>query len=806
MLTFATGQKVELEMNGSQDHVAVAYENPNESTMISKDCFVLTAVGTTAVILANYNNEQRFTPFQYWQMESDNRIRNVGASDTSSNEIIYVLDFEYNKKAKEKFTTLCLEPASCTRSTTQRWYFTDKWVKNWKKKWCYFSVSNWSAGALVYISSDSNFKSEYRVFFRRCHRKAGTGVVRLSTTVHGSTRVLIVRDEEKNFAQDLPQRHTTIPLPMELSRDCGEPKFRISCLLFASAFDVSVVNVDNEELVHLRLSEVAISVGRRTESSTLSAAISSIQCDNQVNADSWQFLKVLSEEDEKEQSRSKKAGGSGLPAVKKENDCRSVFPAFGMHFAWATNNIHPVFEIADVHVGRTVLQVDEILLWKLFEFLGWTRSTWRAVWKDMPEDAVERKRFYFNRLSLSMKKLHLSVLVAQSLPARLSDVKRQWNMPLVCFENAVVNILPFQQAHCFETIRFLFIAAQKHFLRTFNSIHSLSVAQSSDENTWNCGFSWKPNRAVSRTQRWHARAGQRRQFDPFYVTALSEGVGIIAMDMEYGAVRQIVQCENPQTAADHLIVGIKGFGIGIFGGMTSLVSNAVDGAVSSGVEGLLAGVARGLVGTVAKPMQGVLDLATGAAGAAKEATQKDASLKYYFPSKRMLLPRAGYSLSMALPKYDLQLATAQKALQSIQKVNDEPDMQCLAVQSLDENESGLLQCLISLRRLYLVRCKDEKVNIIFRCAIVDIFNLRIMTEVTAAGNQDASVVLYVKERKAYSSSRRSSSELSKKCLIKCPDLSSAKQLKSKLSTARMLCLSLKKRLIPADEICICSKM
>ncbi|KRY12464.1 Vacuolar protein sorting-associated protein 13D [Trichinella patagoniensis] len=806
LLTFATGQKVELEMNGSQDHVAVAYENPNESTMISKDCFVLTAVGTTAVILANYNNEQRFTPFQYWQMESDNRIRNVGASDTSSNEIIYVLDFEYNKKAKEKFTTLCLEPASCTRSTTQRWYFTDNWVKNWKKKWCYFSVSNWSAGALVYISSDSNFKSEYRVFFRRCHRKAGTGVVRLSTTVHGSTRVLIVRDEEKNFAQDLPQRHTTLPLPMELSRDCGEPKFRISCLLFASAFDVSVVNVDNEELLHLRLSEVAISVGRRTESSTLSAAISSIQCDNQVNADSWQFLKVLSEEDEKEQSRSKKAGSSGLPAVKKENDCRSVFPAFGMHFAWATNNIHPVFEIADVHVGRTVLQVDEILLWKLFEFLGWTRSTWRAVWKDTPEDAVERKRFYFNRLSLSMKKLHLSVLVAQSLPARLSDVKRQWNMPLVCFENAVVNILPFQQAHCFETIRFLFIAAQKHFLQVLRN-QAMKILGTVDflgnpiglfrELSGGMHELVSDGNLIHFTSRlWHGLSNSAAKF----TSALSEGVGIIAMDMEYGAVRQIVQCENPQTAADHLIVGIKGFGIGIFGGMTSLVSNAVDGAVSSGVEGLLAGVARGLVGTVAKPMQGILDLATGAAGAAKEATQKDASLKYYFPSKRMLLPRAGYSLSMALPKYDLQLATAQKALQSIQKVNDEPDMQCLAVQSLDENESGLLQCLISLRRLYLVRCKDEKVNIIFRCPIVDIFDLRIMTEVTAAGNQDASVVLYVKERKAYPSSGRSSSELSKKCLIKCPDLSSAKQLKSKLSTARMLCLSLKKRLISADEI------
>ncbi|KRX88091.1 Vacuolar protein sorting-associated protein 13D, partial [Trichinella pseudospiralis] len=476
-----------LEMSGSQDHVALAYDNPSESTMNSKDRFVLTAVGTRDVVLANYNSvRQHFTPFQYWKMETDNRIRNVGASDSSSNDnkpIRYVLDFEYNKKAKQKSAMLCLKPASYSRSTTQRWYFTDNSVKNWKKKFCYFTVSNWSAGGHVQmVSSDSNFPSQCRVFFRRCHRKAGTGVVRLSTTVHGSTRVLIVRDEQRNFVQDLPERQTRVPLPTELSRDCGQPKSRFSCLFFASAFDVSVVNVDNEELLHLRLNEVAISISKRTENTNLSATVTSIQCDNQVNADSWQFLKVLSEEDEMEQKAggggsSKKAGASGSLALKRHNDRNSVLPAFAMHFAWATNNIHPVFEIADVQVGRTVLQVDEILLWKLFEFLGWTRSTWRAVWEDKPVDVVERKRFYFNRLTLSMKKLHLSVLVAQSLPARLSDVKRQWNMPLVCFENAVVNILPFQQAHCFETIRFLFIAAQKHFVRTCcNSIHSFSVA------------------------------------------------------------------------------------------------------------------------------------------------------------------------------------------------------------------------------------------------------------------------------------------------------------------------------------------
>ncbi|KRX88092.1 Vacuolar protein sorting-associated protein 13D [Trichinella pseudospiralis] len=794
LFTFASGHKVELEMSGSQDHVALAYDNP----------FVI------------FNSvRQHFTPFQYWKMETDNRIRNVGASDSSSNDnkpIRYVLDFEYNKKAKQKSAMLCLKPASYSRSTTQRWYFTDNSVKNWKKKFCYFTVSNWSAGGHVQmVSSDSNFPSQCRVFFRRCHRKAGTGVVRLSTTVHGSTRVLIVRDEQRNFVQDLPERQTRVPLPTELSRDCGQPKSRFSCLFFASAFDVSVVNVDNEELLHLRLNEVAISISKRTENTNLSATVTSIQCDNQVNADSWQFLKVLSEEDEMEQKAggggsSKKAGASGSLALKRHNDRNSVLPAFAMHFAWATNNIHPVFEIADVQVGRTVLQVDEILLWKLFEFLGWTRSTWRAVWEDKPVDVVERKRFYFNRLTLSMKKLHLSVLVAQSLPARLSDVKRQWNMPLVCFENAVVNILPFQQAHCFETIRFLFIAAQKHFVQVLRN-QAMKILGTVD-------FLGNPiglfrelsggmhelvsdgNLAHFTSRLWHGLSNSAAKF----TSALSEGVGIIAMDMEYGAVRQIVQCENPQTAADHLILGIKGFGIGIFGGMTSLVSNAVDGAVSSGVEGLLTGIARGLVGTVAKPMQGILDLATGAAGAAKEATQKDASLKCYFPSKRMLLPRAGYSLSMALPKYDLQLATAQKALQSIQTVHDEPDMHCLAVQSLDENESGLLQCLISLRRLYLVRCKDEKVNIIFRCAIVDILDLRILTDVTAAGNQDASVVLYVRERRVRLSFRRSSHELPKKCVIKCPDSSSAKQLKSKLTTARMLCLSLKKRLIAADEI------
>lgn len=71
-----------------------------------------------------------------------------------------------------------------------------------------------------------------------------------------------------------------------------------------------------------------------------------------------------------------------------------------------------------------------------------------------------------------------------------------------------------------------------------------------------------------------------------------------------------------------LLAGVHGLGLGLLGGVTSLVKHSYEGAASEGLPGFLAGVGKGLVGTVTKPVIGVLDLAAGTAAAVRERARR----------------------------------------------------------------------------------------------------------------------------------------------------------------------------------------
>lgn len=49
----------------------------------------------------------------------------------------------------------------------------------------------------------------------------------------------------------------------------------------------------------------------------------------------------------------------------------------------------------------------------------------------------------------------------------------------------------------------------------------------------------------------------------------------------------------------HLAAGLRGLGLGILGGMTSLVKHSYEGAAAEGLGGFLTGVGKGLVSSVA---------------------------------------------------------------------------------------------------------------------------------------------------------------------------------------------------------------
>ncbi len=142
------------------------------------------------------------------------------------------------------------------------------------------------------------------------------------------------------------------------------------------------------------------------------------------------------------------------------------------------------------------LQLEEILLWKLVEYLHLDGSQPQSSPTQMQPpnpllpalepierpDPLKAIRCYFGRFLVNLPRLYLSVLALPStaLPAHLRQLKQRQNLALVRFENAPVTLPHFQQLYCFETVDFLMDALQKHYSRKWSPIGG------------NCGFSRGP--------------------------------------------------------------------------------------------------------------------------------------------------------------------------------------------------------------------------------------------------------------------------------------------------------------------------
>ena len=103
--------------------------------------------------------------------------------------------------------------------------------------------------------------------------------------------------------------------------------------------------------------------------------------------------------------------------------------------------------------------------------------------------------------------------------------------------------------------------------------------------------------------------------------SLSHGLSKVSLDSKYDEKRLDIKRKHSDGGKQHLVAGLKGLGFGVLGGLTSVITEPIEGAASDGVSGFLTGIGWGVVGTLSKPAIGVLDLATGAANAVRESSR-----------------------------------------------------------------------------------------------------------------------------------------------------------------------------------------
>ncbi|CAI9176855.1 unnamed protein product [Rangifer tarandus platyrhynchus] len=92
--------------------------------------------------------------------------------------------------------------------------------------------------------------------------------------------------------------------------------------------------------------------------------------------------------------------------------------------------------------------------------------------------------------------------------------------------------------------------------------------------------------------------------------SVGKGLAAITMDKEYQQKRREEMGRQPKDFGDSLARGGKGLLLGVFGGVTGIITKPVEGAKKEGAAGFFKGIGKGLVGAVARPTGGIIDMAS----------------------------------------------------------------------------------------------------------------------------------------------------------------------------------------------------
>lgn len=239
--------------------------------------------------------------------------------------------------------------------------------------------------------------------------------------------------------------------------------------------------------------------------------------------------------------------------------------------------------------------------------------------------ALHSTRYYFALIKVIPSQIRLSMCTSNKLEGSLSALKRRLGLTFIKFEDAAVELEPFVRAHVFDTASYLGRQMLQHFkdelkwqaAKILGSVDFLGnplgfVADVSEGVT---GLLLEGNVGALFKNVTHGISNSAAKV----TESLGDGLERVVSDEAHEETRRRIRST---AAGAHIAAGFRGLGLGILGGMTSLVKHSYEGATQEGLGGFLAGVGKGLVGTVTKPVIGVLDLAAETASALRDTSRR----------------------------------------------------------------------------------------------------------------------------------------------------------------------------------------
>uniref|UniRef100_A0A914XXR6 Ricin B lectin domain-containing protein n=1 Tax=Panagrolaimus superbus TaxID=310955 RepID=A0A914XXR6_9BILA len=573
---------------------------------------------------------------QLWKIASDKSLENVGMNHTSKINERFVLDvLDTNGNA------LMVVNRNQNRNPTQKWMFTTRQ------------------------------KPGSGVLDVECLHVGPSLVVRISD--HSDiTLPIMVKSENFGNIKSRSSSPASSVLSQRRSRsslDQSNKYFNIDGEISPINIGISVVNNAAEELIYARFQGVQMHFCRIDKTYQITGHVNTIEADNQLlTTDRWQVLYC--------QVNALKGGDIDSPNFDTlSNSSPNEFdwslpvrPALKFELNCTPMEHYDAFDF--VHdTGADVISKDSM-------------SQPPNIEPDMNSslssnsDGIPLRRCYFGTLDLEVGNVALTVMTVakNGLSKDLQALKRQFNIKLVSFENAIVSLPPFRQFHYFETLKFLVESLSKFYMmelqkQTMNIVVTMDafgnprglatdlkesfqgLVFEADITGFVYGLGYGVTNSLSKV-----------------ASSMSHGVGSITFDESHELMRRRMmrvqpQSDNSSAALSHFCNGVKGFGVGVFGGLTAIGGNI---SKTTKKDGIFAGVTKGLitgaVDTVTKPTQGFFDFLEGTASAVKEVVGSHSSKKSRFSDHRVRLPRVCTNLQSLLPIYSTKLAEAQQEL------------------------------------------------------------------------------------------------------------------------------------------------
>lgn len=660
--------------------------------------------GSKMVFLARKERGKRS---QLWRIDNSKRLIHEGSSPpldpndvkrasfhkTDKNAL--VLDIATNCALPGESMPLMLRKIDAKRALTQTWTFTYDGRLCCEHPNLFVQPKNGFIGlragneivlgpihAKKFESIPNGIASEQAITTRKMRK--GSGVLSVSVTADGPTRVLRICDVKNNSnARDKPSAVNSY-LWKHDERDNGHKGFmknmEFHIIFNVESIGLSIINQQNEELLHMYFQNSIFDFAFNLNEWNFNCSVQNIQIDNQLKgAEKSVVLHV-----------SPQISGVPLPAISLTAQ-KLIVP----------NVEANVFKQLQISIKDVIFNLEEILLLKLLDFINYdlpdneleqiNNSENPAANRAISSILAKSSRYYFTIFLIQLSQVKLSVFTTSHLPIYLNELKKKLGIKLIRFEDATIQLLPFKRVYALMTKRFLLESIYEHYRAELKS-QAAKILGSVDFLGNPLGFVNDVTDGINEFILegnfggliWNVAHGISNSTAKV-TSVLSESLGFVTMDERHQEIRKRIKQESNH----HLSAGIRGLGVGLLGGVTSIISQTYDGAVKEGVSGLFFGLGRGLVGTIAYPAVGVLDFASGAASAVRDSSRKISS-HHNCNVERVRPPRVN-SIDGLLLKYQLNQAKGQQFFYNSNVINDREESEVfIALELLRHNFSALI--------------------------------------------------------------------------------------------------------------------